>query len=71
MSPASTSVGDAMHELDSKQMIMTDFLLVHGDFVSNLPLEAILDVHRKRRTADKNAIMTMILGEGGGPHRSK
>lgn len=60
-----------MRDLDAKRLITTDFLLVHGDFVSNIPLEAILDVHRKRRTADKNAIMTMILREGGGPHRSK
>jgi translation initiation factor eIF-2B subunit epsilon len=64
-------VGDALRELDSKQLIATDFLLVHGDFISNLPLEAILDEHRKRRSQDKNVIMTMILREGGESHRSK
>ncbi|RPB03561.1 nucleotide-diphospho-sugar transferase [Choiromyces venosus 120613-1] len=71
LSPASVSVGDAMRELDSKQLITTDFLLVHGDFISNLPLGDILDTHRKCRTADKNAIMTMILKEGSCGIRSK
>ncbi|KAG0125997.1 nucleotide-diphospho-sugar transferase [Tuber indicum] len=71
LSPASASVGDAMRELDSKQLITTDFLMVHGDFISNLPLGDILDIHRKRRTADKNAIMTMILKEDSSGLRAK
>ncbi|KAI5793221.1 nucleotide-diphospho-sugar transferase [Geopyxis carbonaria] len=71
MSPSSMSVGDAMRELDVKGMITTDFLLVNGDFVSNLPLEGVLEAHRKRRTQNKNAIMTMILRESGFEHRSK
>lgn len=71
LSPASVSVGDAMRELDSKRLITTDFLMVHGDFISNLPLGDILDIHRKRRTADKNAIMTMILREGSSGLRAK
>ncbi|CAZ81193.1 unnamed protein product [Tuber melanosporum] len=71
LSPASASVGDAMRELDSKQLITTDFLMVHGDFISNLPLGDILDIHRKRRTADKNAIMTMVLKEDSSGLRAK
>ncbi|KAG0634151.1 nucleotide-diphospho-sugar transferase, partial [Tuber brumale] len=71
LSPASVSVGDAMRELDSKQLITTDFLMVHGDFISNLPLGDILAIHRKRRTADKNAIMTMILREDSSGLRAK
>ncbi|CUS10573.1 unnamed protein product [Tuber aestivum] len=71
LSPASVSVGDAMRELDSKQLITTDFLMVHGDFISNLPLGDVLDDHRKRRTADKNAIMTMVLKEGSSGLRAK
>jgi len=71
MSPSSLSVGDAMRELDGKSMITTDFLLVNGDFVSNLPLEGVLQTHRDRRTKDKNAIMTMILREAGFEHRTK
>ncbi|KAL7267853.1 translation initiation factor eIF-2B epsilon subunit, GEF [Rhizina undulata] len=71
VSTSSMSVGDAMRELDDKHLIETDFLLVNGDFVSNLPLEEVLAEHRKRRTADKNAIMTMILREAGSAHRTK
>jgi translation initiation factor eIF-2B subunit epsilon len=66
------SVGDALRDLDARDLITGDFLLVHGDLVSNLPIDAALSAHRARRAADKNAIMTMILKEGGlGPHRTK
>ena len=60
-----------MRELDAKSMIKTDFLLVNGDFVSNLPLEGVLQNHRERRTKDKNAIMTMILRKAEFEHRAK
>ena len=67
-----TSVGDAMRDIDNRGIIRADFLLVHGDLVSNLPIDAALAAHRTRRKADKNAIMTLILREGGlGPHRTK
>merc|ERR1712093_800744 len=66
------SVGDAMRDLDSRDLITGDFLLVHGDLVSNLPIDAALAAHRARRIADKNAIMTLILRSGGlGTHRTK
>ena len=60
-----------MRELDAKQLITADFLLVSGDIVSNLPLEPILQEHRLRRQADKNAIMTMILRQAAPSHRTK
>lgn len=66
------SVGDALRDLDARDLITGDFLLVHGDLVSNLPIDAALAAHRARRTADKNSIMTMILRAGGlGSHRTK
>jgi translation initiation factor eIF-2B subunit epsilon len=66
------SVGDAMRDLDARDLITGDFLLVHGDLVSNLPIDAALTAHRARRIADKNAIMTLILRSGGlGSHRTK
>ncbi|KAE8449992.1 hypothetical protein EG329_007131 [Mollisiaceae sp. DMI_Dod_QoI] len=66
------SIGDAMRDLDARALITGDFLLVHGDLVSNLPIDAALAGHRARRLADKNAIMTMILRAGGlGSHRTK
>ncbi|KAI9824374.1 MAG: hypothetical protein M1819_000879 [Sarea resinae] len=67
----SRSVGDAMRDLDNRDLITGDFLVVSGDVVSNLPLEAALAKHRARRAADKNAIMTMILREAGAAHRTK
>lgn len=67
----STSIGDAMRDLDSRSLVAGDFLLVYGDVVSNLPLESALAAHRARRTKDKNAIMTMVLREAGNTHRTK
>ncbi len=66
------SVGDALRDIDNRGLITGDFLLVNGDLVSNLPIDAALSAHRARRIADKNAIMTIILREGGlGSHRTK
>jgi translation initiation factor eIF-2B subunit epsilon len=66
------SVGDALRDLDNRALITGDFLLVHGDLVSNLPIDGALAAHRARRIADKNAVMTMILRSGGlGSHRTK
>lgn len=40
--------------------------------MSNLPIDGALQRHRERRAKDKNAIMTMILRDGGlGSHRTK
>lgn len=55
------SVGDALRLLDHKDVIKTDFVLVTGDVVSNIRLSEILDAHTKRRSADKSAIMTMLM----------
>lgn len=60
-----------MRDLDGKHLITGDFLVVSGDVISNLPIEAALTKHRSRREADKNAIMTMVLREAGRNHRTK
>ncbi|KAF9418775.1 hypothetical protein BGZ94_009602, partial [Podila epigama] len=65
------SVGDAMRELDAKQLIDTDFILVTGDVVSNMKLDKVLEEHRARRQADKSAIMTMVLKKASPHHRSR
>ena len=67
----SHSIGDAMRDLDSRSLLVGDFLIVYGDVVSNLPLESALVAHRARRAKDKNAIMTMVLREAGNTHRTK
>jgi translation initiation factor eIF-2B subunit epsilon len=71
VSPTSTSVGDAMRDLDQKQVITHDFLLIHGDFIGNLSLDSVLEEHNKRRAISSKAIMTMVLREAGTAHRSK
>ena len=67
----SHSIGDAMRDLDTRGLLVGDFLMVYGDVVSNLPLESALAAHRARRAKDKNAIMTMVLREAGTKHRTK
>lgn len=65
------SVGDAMRDLDQKQLITGDFICVYGDVVSNIPMESVLSAHRARREKSKKAIMTMVLREAGDFHRTK
>lgn len=65
------SVGDAMRDLDAKGLITSDFLLVSGDVVCNVPFDKVLAEHRQRRAKDKNAIMTMVLREASPLHRTR
>ncbi|GAB7347576.1 hypothetical protein MBLNU459_g4462t1 [Dothideomycetes sp. NU459] len=67
----SNSIGDAMRDMDARALLSGDFMVVYGDVVSNLPLEAAIQAHRERRAKDKNAIMTMVLREAGTAHRTK
>jgi translation initiation factor eIF-2B subunit epsilon len=62
---AASSVGDVMRDIDQKGRMTGDFVLVQGDVVANMPLGGALAAHRERRLKDKNAIMTMVLREGG------
>ncbi|KAI1347285.1 eIF4-gamma/eIF5/eIF2-epsilon [Xylaria sp. FL0043] len=66
------SVGDFLRDLDGRGIIGGDFLLVHGDLVSNLSLEGALAAHKARREANRDSCMTMVLREAGdAPHRTK
>jgi translation initiation factor eIF-2B subunit epsilon len=40
------SVGDALRELDAKQIVSGDFILVSGDLVANFSLKEALEFHR-------------------------
>ncbi|WFD29006.1 translation initiation factor eIF-2B epsilon subunit, GEF [Malassezia sp. CBS 17886] len=57
--PEARSVGDAMRELDSQQVIKSDFVLIHADAVGSLDLAAIVQAHKQRRRVDWSAIMTI------------
>ena len=65
------SIGDAIRDLDSKQLLQSDFILTSGDIVSNLSLMPLVEKHKKRRKADPNAIMTVLLREAGPNHPSR
>ena len=54
------SAGEALREIDVKDMIKSDFVLVSGDVVSNMDLGSALRMHRARREKNKNALMTMV-----------
>ncbi|KAJ3219919.1 hypothetical protein HDU67_008448 [Dinochytrium kinnereticum] len=65
------SVGDALRDIDGKQLIQSDFILVSGDVVSSMNLEKALEEHRARRVVDKSAIMTMVVKKASPNHRSR
>ncbi|KAI9597002.1 nucleotide-diphospho-sugar transferase [Syncephalis fuscata] len=65
------SVGDALRELDAKQFLGGDFILVHGDLIANFSLKDALDKHRQRKLTDKNAIMTMVLKSASPLHSTR
>ncbi|KAI1204219.1 nucleotide-diphospho-sugar transferase [Annulohypoxylon truncatum] len=66
------SIGDFLRDLDKRNIIGGDFVLVHGDLVANISLEGALAAHRVRREANRDSCMTMVLREGGeGQHNTK
>jgi translation initiation factor eIF-2B subunit epsilon len=62
---SASTVGDIMRELDRKAFLKSDFIVVHGDVVSNFSLAEALSVHQKRREKEKNAIMTVVVRNSG------
>ncbi|KAF7522894.1 hypothetical protein G7054_g11973 [Neopestalotiopsis clavispora] len=59
------SIGDFLRDLDNRGLIDGDFVLVHGDLVSNISLDNALAAHRARKEANRDSIMTLVLREGG------
>ena len=53
-----------MRDLDNRNIVSGDFLVVAGDVISNAKVQPALTKHRTRKEKDKNAIMTMLLCEG-------
>ncbi|KAI8369361.1 nucleotide-diphospho-sugar transferase [Radiomyces spectabilis] len=69
--PECMSVGDAIRELDARQLITTDFILTSGDLISNMKLDKAIEAHRARKRTDKNSIMTMLLKEASPTHSAR
>ncbi|KAF9762506.1 hypothetical protein IL306_003388 [Fusarium sp. DS 682] len=66
------SAGDVLRDMDKRSLVDGDFILVHGDLVSNIILDGALAAHRKRREESAANIMTMVLRSGGeDDHRTK
>ncbi|XP_053566298.1 translation initiation factor eIF-2B subunit epsilon [Bombina bombina] len=66
------SLGDVLRDVDAKTLVRSDFILVTGDVVSNINIEAALEEHRNRRKLEKNvSVMTMIFKESSPGHRSR
>ncbi|KAF4335005.1 translation initiation factor eIF-2B subunit epsilon [Fusarium beomiforme] len=66
------SAGDVLRDMDKRSLVDGDFILVHGDLVSNIMLDGALAAHRKRREESAANIMTMVLRSGGeDDHRTK
>lgn len=65
--PEATCVGQAMQELDSKQVIRGDFVLVQPDAVGNVDIREMVRVHMERKKRDREAIMTIGMMPVGGP----
>ncbi|XP_075717990.1 translation initiation factor eIF2B subunit epsilon [Rhinoderma darwinii] len=66
------SLGDVLRDVDAKSLVRSDFVLVTGDVVSNINIEAALEEHRTRRKLEKNiSVMTMILKESSPVHPTR
>ncbi|XP_068604704.1 translation initiation factor eIF2B subunit epsilon [Brachionichthys hirsutus] len=66
------SLGDVLRDVEAKSLVRSDFVLVHGDVVSNIDLSRALQEHRHRRKTDKNvSVMTMVFKESSPGHRSR
>ncbi|KAJ3189285.1 hypothetical protein HDU85_002913 [Gaertneriomyces sp. JEL0708] len=66
--------GDAMRELDVPGNIVPqtrEFIVLHGDVVANFDLSNIIEQHKRRRQADPNTIMTMVLKKASISHRTR
>lgn len=60
ISTSCLSAGEALRLMDQKDLIKSDFVLMGGDVISNLDLKSIISAHKKRRTEDRHALMTMV-----------
>ena len=66
-----SSAGDVLRDLEKRNLITGDFVLISGDVIGNVDLDSAITQHRARREKNKNAIMTMVLREVGRDYRSK
>lgn len=59
--PGCLTEGEALRFVEQKDIIKGDFVLVIGSLVGNADLRPALHAHLTRRSADRQAIMTLLL----------
>lgn len=57
------SLGDALREIDSANVIKDDFVLLPADVVANTNLRKRIMEHKQRRKKDKSIVMTSLFRE--------
>uniref|UniRef100_A0A8C5C4V2 Translation initiation factor eIF2B subunit epsilon n=1 Tax=Gadus morhua TaxID=8049 RepID=A0A8C5C4V2_GADMO len=66
------SLGDVLRDVDAKNLVRYDFVLVYGDVVSNIDVTQALQEHKHRRKVEKNiSVMTMVFKESSPGHKSR
>ncbi|KAJ3274956.1 hypothetical protein HDV01_001820 [Terramyces sp. JEL0728] len=65
------SMGDVLRDMDAKQILQSDFILMSGDVVSNVNLEPLVKEHKLRKSTDKNLIMTLITKQASSNHPTR
>jgi hypothetical protein len=50
-----------MREIDRLGLVKSDFVLIRGGILSNLPLLSIVEEHRRRREEDKGGMLMTIV----------
>jgi translation initiation factor eIF-2B subunit epsilon len=51
-----------LREVDRRGLVKSDFVLIRGGMISNLPLPSIVEEHRRRKEMDNDVmVMTMVL----------
>jgi len=60
--PSLDNAGDALRELDRRDMVQSDpFILMFGDIVTNVDVSGALAAHKERHNKDRSAIMTLLM----------
>ncbi|KAL5529232.1 hypothetical protein ACEPAG_5217 [Sanghuangporus baumii] len=65
------SPGDAMRDIYTHGILSSDFVLVYGDLVSNVRIDEVVRLHKERRRANRDTIMTIVVKESGTTHRTR
>jgi hypothetical protein len=60
-SESNHSTGDCLRDLDSKNLLKTDFIIMDVGCCGNLSLTELLDHHKRLKKQDKNAILTSVV----------